>query len=559
MKKSKKDEEINAALKNVSVEVLPRRINFVPAKYEYKLDISETITFSKNTENYSICYGGTKKSQSNTKPSIFDPKKLGEIKNWSQRFNVGIGYNDKSNRGFAISILFALKACPSFRQFSKFHKPTCKRVGCTLCKIYRFYEELENKETPQFPLDLNVFDRNWKSGSYGDSAEFLNNLLNVLQSDEFSTSRAFSNFNPFSTAIGQMFRIESTNKLICEQCGRSRIIKDGFWMLGVPNKVEKSISQSNKISVEDCNCESCGSPMILTETFTELPLIFTMQINNWSEDWHYKKRKFDITKILQLQISNIPYKLCAFTSYDGNTSEGGRFHPVFLSSSGIWCIMQNGKIETIELNTLNSFNPQLLFYTRNEPNVQTETSKIVQIQNTSEAESEEEINENEKENEQRTNNAIENITKSIQKQLKRSSIKKENNNKNKEIPDEEEVIVVDTTDRKNRKVNKNKKTKAVANPMEMLLKSKKVHETAKWNGVQVSEEREEMTHKWEETPPDEWDQSLDKGHVRKVKTKRPVPVENPFDKPVTKDTKEIFGKKGEKKKNKKKFFRKKKK
>ena len=60
-----------------------------------------------------------------------------------------------------------------------------------------------------------------------------------------------------------------------------------------------------------------------------------------------------------------------------------------------------------------------------------------------------------------------------------------------------------------------------------------------------------MTKGWKEEVPDEWDQSLDKGHVRKVKKKRPAPVENPFDKVPVKRTPHDFEKKDKKRFNKK--------
>lgn len=547
------DSEIMKKLTNVNIDVLPRRINFVRAEYTYQPKVTGELQFVKNTDNYSIFYGGVSKTDGDVKPSIYDPKKMGEIKNWAKRFNIGIGYEDRSNRGFAISVLFALKNCPSFRQFSKFHKSSCKRVGCSLCKIYLFFDDLENKKIPQFPLDLNVFLDNWKNGEYADSAEFLNNLLNILQAEEISASRSFSGISQYSTAIGQMFRIETINKLICKNCGRVRNVNDSFWTLIVPNKVESIISEKNKIPIEGYLCDACQNEMLCQETFKTLPFVLTMQVNNWNNDLSFKKKKYDISKILNIKVSDISFRLCAFTAYDGITSEGGRYFTVFLSSSGIWNIMKDGKIQTIESSSLNSYNPQLLFFTRNENNIETESVEIHKIQQDEKSDSsDDELFENEtKTIDYNTNTAIENLTKSIEKQIKKNLSKEETK---RNVNDNNEKIIVDTTNKQKRKIDKKHvKARTVTNPMEMLLKTKNVHDTLKWDGVQVSSEEQELTKRWQEVAPDEWDQSLDKGHVRKVKTKRAPPVANPFDN-VKSSSSDIFGKKD--KHNKKDKFKK---
>lgn len=547
------DSEIMRRLTDVSVDVLPRRINFVRAEYTYQPKVTGELQFVKNTDNYSIFYGGVTKSEADVRPSVFDPKKMGEIRNWAKRFNVGSGYADRANRGFAIAVLYALKNCPAFRQFVRFHRPNCRRVGCSLCKIYAFFDDVESRKEAQFPLDLNVFLRNWKSGEYGDSAEFFNSLMNVLQAEEISASRAFAGISQFTTAMGQMFRIETTNKLICKKCGRVRNSNDSYWTVFVPQKIENVISENSRIPIEGCLCDACQSEMVCQETFRELPLILTMQVNNWNIDMSFKRRKYDFSKILNIKVSNVSFRLCAFTAYEGVTSDGGRYITVFLSSSGIWNVMKDGEVKTIESSFLNSYNPQLLFFTRNENNIETESIEVHKIQQDESANSsDDELFENEtKTIDYSTNIAIETLTKSIEKQIKKNMPK--GGSKKNDIPSEE--IIVDTTNKQKRKIDKKKvKARTVTNPMEMLLKTKGVHDSMKWDGVQVSTEDQALTKRWEEVAPDEWDQSLDKGHVRKVKTKRAPPVSNPFDN-VKSSSSDIFGKK-DKQKGKKDKFRK---
>ena len=68
------DSEIDAAIRNVKQELLPRMLNFVPAKYEYKMQVSECIQFAEATDSYSIIYAG--KTQTDTKPAIYSRKEL---------------------------------------------------------------------------------------------------------------------------------------------------------------------------------------------------------------------------------------------------------------------------------------------------------------------------------------------------------------------------------------------------------------------------------------------------------------------------------------------------
>lgn len=540
MEETVTDTDVTAAIKKINQELLPRRINFVPAKFEYKMQINESIVYATNTQYYSICYGNTKKSSSNNRSTLYDPNKLAQIKTWAIRYYSGNGYSDIYKRGFATSVLYCLRACPCFRQFQKFHKESCQRVGCNLCKIYKFFEDTEAHGTITFPLDLNVFDRKWNLGTPGDSAEFLNQLLNVLQSEEFSGSRAFQAANEYSTAIGQMFRIESQNKLVCKDCGRTKIVKDSYWIYFLSNRIDKSSLQSSvSVPVDDYSCDACGKPVLCTEEFiNELPLIFTVQLNNWDDKGQFRKKQFQVSRFLELTISGVKYRLVAFTDYNGSSSEGGKFNSVFLSSSGTWNSMINGKVQQNDINSLSKFNPQLLFYSRDEPNASAEKASITPIPQQNKPKimvkknKNYEFDEEESENSDNTNDpnriksAKDALTKSIEKQLKRNF--PQNGDKNTS----NEVVVVDTTDVKSRKVDRKKVTSTPAkNPMQMLLKqSRNVHETSTWDGIETDkEERKESAGGWKEEAPDEWDQSLDKGHVRKIKNKRSPPVENPFD------------------------------
>lgn len=550
MDEPSKDAEITAAVKNVNQKLLPRRINFVKAKYDYKMEINDSIVYSVNTDYYSICYGNSTKSNSKIRGTIFDPQKLSQIKSWTTRYNSGIGYTDSYRRGFATSILYALRACPCFRQFSRFHKDSCQRLACNLCKIYKFFEETEqNSNEIHFPLELNVFDRKWILGSPGDSAEFFTQLMNVLQNEEVENSHVLQSINPYTSAIGQMFRIESQDKLICKNCGRQRFVKDGYWSYYLSNRIEKSVLSSKpSFLVENCFCDACGSPFYSTEEFiSELPFIFTIQLNNWDDKFQYRRKHFQASRYMNLTISNVKYRLCAFTSYDGTTSEGGKFCTAFRTSSGTWNSMVKGKINLINTDALSSFNPQLLFYTRDEPNTTSEKSSAspasytqagsliaskLSSNNAAFAQQTQAEDFSSDSDDQGSGLAqlqlkkeTDAFTESIQKQLQRNIPK----------PPDPNIVVVDTTDSKSRKVDRNKvkNNKGLnQNPMEKLSRlSRNAHNVSTWDGIEVDQtERIENAGGWKEEGPDEWDQNLDKGHVRKIKNKRPPPIENPFDK-----------------------------
>ena len=485
------DADVTAAVSRVNQDLLPRRINFVPAKFEYKMQINDSIVFATHNEHFSICFGSLNgaKSAKKNKPSIFDPKRLATIKNWEKRYNIGRGFDDSqgSKRGFATSVLFALKSCPSFRQFSKFHTSTCKRVGCTLCKIYRFFDDIEaQKNSVRFPLDLNVFDKKWTVGNPGDSAEFFNQLMNSLQNDEREKSRAYQSLGEFTTAIGQMFRIESVNKIVCSKCGKEISSKDGYWTLYSPGRVERAIDQTNKITIQDGVCEECGGQISCLEEFTELPFIFTIQLNTWDEKGQYKKRQFQYSKLENIKIGDTKYKLCALTAYDGKASDGGKFNAAFMSSSGTWSSYIDGKISPMDVNQLSIFQPQLLFFTRDEPNETIEEAgELVRISNSTKDKDDINISsesDSEDHSKRDLKSATDSLTQSILKQLQKHAPQ---TNESQIKNNSNDVIVVDTSDPKKRKTDfknkKNIKLKQISNPLEKLLKSKNAHETATWD------------------------------------------------------------------------------
>lgn len=512
---SSKTDEVLAKINEGNEELLPRRINFVAATKKYTLQVTESIVFAESTSHYSICFGGPKNKSHSGRSTIYDSKKLESIKDWASQFPVGNGFIDQMNRGFAISVLYSLKSCPIFRQYGNIHKPNCKRVGCTLCKIVRFFEEIEKKLSPVFPLDLNVFDRSWKTGSYGDSADFLCRLLDLLQEEELGGGRAFSSFDKYTTAIGQIFRITMKEKIICESCKRTRVATSSCWNLISADGIDKVINAETIYPIENASCDACQQEVYLKEEFTQLPYILTIHISHWSPDGQFRRKKFNAEKYNEITVSEVEYKLCAFTAYDGKTDTGGKFLSVFLSSSRTWNAHINGKIIAISSSELGNYYPQVLFYTRNEQNIIIEEkSEIFQITS---IEPEDESSDDQVEREKNENRAADELRDSIEKQL------------NKKNHPKEDVIVVDTTNVKARKVDKSQVSKPTKSPLQKLIKSKQIiHKTAKWDGVEA-DDRTPYTSSWKEEKPDEWDQELDQGHVRKIKNKREAPIVNPFD------------------------------
>jgi hypothetical protein len=97
-------------------------------------------------------------------------------------------------------------------------------------------------------------------------------------------------------------------------------------------------------------------------------------------------------------------------------------------------------------------------------------------------------------------------------------------------PEEPQAIAaVQAGDPRRPRAEKARPGVAAENPLDRLARTKRAHEVAKWDGVEVSEERQEIVRPWKEAGFDEWDRKLDQGHIRKVKKKRPAPIDNPFD------------------------------
>lgn len=509
---NEKSEILQAVADAVQQEARPR-IKFVRAKYNYTQNFGDQFTFEKINEKCEIVRGYKSGTVGGKRSTLFDSRKLNSIKQWIGGFFRLSGTPDKQNRGFAISVLYALSACPVFRQFSDSHKQTCHRIGCNLCKIYNFYEQSESGKTPQFPLELRTFDLNYKIGEKSDSVKFFSELMDVLQMEELSGARSFGETDQYTTAIGQMFRIHAINKISCKSCGRQRSTSDSFWTLVSSQDLFKEIDKNNEDVLKDCKCDGCGAEMFISQELTDLPIVLTVQFPHWDYQGRYRKKNVDVRKYMNITVSDVKYKLIGFTAYDGFSENDGRYTAVFLSSSSVWTQASAGQVQTISSSKLDSFQPQLLFFTRDEENVASETATVTRIDGVEEEEEEvpeEEVDEEEKERERaarRSEAAFEGIKASIEAQ-KRNDERESRATEVKEVQPREE------------------RAKIVKNPLSFLLK-KSAHDAGTWDDAPVKDR--EISAGFVEEKPDEWDAELDKGHQRKIRNRREIPEINPFD------------------------------
>ena len=521
------------------------RIKFVPAKYSYTQNFSDNFTFEKINAKCEIIRGYKKGSTGGKRSSLYDTRELNSIRQWNGGFVRLSKFADKQNRGFALSVLYALSTCPVFRQHADAHKRTCHRVGCNLCKIYNFYKKSEEGETSlPFPFEIRSFNRFYKDGDRGDSAEFFSQLLDVLQIEELSGARSFGETDQYTTAIGQMFRIQATTKINCSSCGRQRSSLDSFWTLIASSQdLYKETDPHYEEHLSDCRCDACGNEMNLNIELTSMPIIFTMQLPHWTPKGEFRKKNVDMTKFLKIKINDVPYKLVSFTTYDGYTNGDGTYGAMFLSSSGTWSMFSKSLVQTISVSKLNSFQPQLLFFSRDEPNEQMESVTITRIDDGDEIEEEdfndlrdtrkEEIAENPVQRDiQKTDAVIEGIKSSIIAQKKMEDKPDKDTRQSKKFQKEVKEPLV-----------KEAKPKIVKNPMALLMK-KSALQTGTWDGKEDETKRED-TKGFVEEKPDEWDAELDKGHQRKIRHRREIPDVNPFDNVPPKRKPGDFGKRSD--------------
>jgi hypothetical protein len=69
-------------------------------------------------------------------------------------------------------------------------------------------------------LDLNVFDPSDCVGAFGDGAELFGSLVGALQRQELGFSRTFGSVSKYTTAIEELFHVESSVQSFCEGCER---------------------------------------------------------------------------------------------------------------------------------------------------------------------------------------------------------------------------------------------------------------------------------------------------------------------------------------------------
>jgi hypothetical protein len=187
--------------------------------------------------------------------------------------------------------------------------------------------------------------------------------VGALQRQELGFSRTFGSVSKYTTAIGQLFYVESSVRIFCEGCGRIRDVTDRYWTL----TLTECLSPDNR-SGDECECEACGkSCFAVTEVLMELPLILTVRLKHWVRAKSDQPRRFDVAAFRHVAVSDRKHRLCVFMEYDVLSSEGGKFGFIFLSSSCTWNVMRLGTIESVPLAALDNFHPQLLFFTADDP------------------------------------------------------------------------------------------------------------------------------------------------------------------------------------------------
>lgn len=513
-----------------------RYIKFVDAKYEYKQNLGDLFAFQEIDQNCRIIRGFKSGSLGGKQSTLYDPKKLAAIKAWNGGFFALSGLKIEGNQGFAASVLYALSACPAFRQFADIHKTTCHRIGCTYCKVLQFFQESEVRKSPKFPLEIKVFNYNYKPGDRGDSAEFLSGFLDVLQQEELSGARAFGNVDQYTSAIGQMFRIGIVNRICCEHCGRIRATNDSFWTLCANSPLEDEIDKDAKTNISDSVCDACNQSIYSTQEITTLPLILTVQFPHWTAKGDFRRKPVDMQRYLNITVNGRKYKLVAFTAYEGYSATDGHFSTVFRAQSGVWNHHSNGQVQVISSKMLDKFQPQLAFFTVDEENEIDASTEFVKIQNDGE---DEEVdienlgNEEEKKDVQYSlYDAIDEIKKEITEEKQQNSLYKP-----KIQPKPVEVEEEKPEPEKEKEI----RAKIVRNPLQMLLK-KSVHSTGTWDGKNAPER--DIGPGFVEEKPDEWDAQLDKGHQRKIRNRREVPEMNPFENVPEKKRKGDFHRNG---------------
>lgn len=532
---SSEDKDVTEAISAQTDQGPKRRINFVPAKYKYTQNVSDAFVFQEVSENYSISYGISSKLAGGERQSLFDKAKINSIKDWEYGYFPLSGTKENQNRGFALSVLYALSGCPTFRQLHKFHTPGCTLPQCVLCKIFNFYHESEQRHEPQFPLEMRLFDLKYKPGDRGDSALFFGSLIDIMQTEELRSSRAFNKII-HTTAMGQTFNIGITYKSVCESCGRKKSMTEDTWYLIAEKDIKKELNPNTRFECDGV-CDACGEKIYFTQEITRAPIVLTIQMPHWKPNGEFRRRNMDLKQLFSIEAGGRSYRLVAFTAYSGYSDRDGTFSAVFKASSGVWYQAVSGAVNVISANALNDFQPQLLFFSVDEENEPLESFSVERIDG-EEDEAENDVDaafedkkaaKKQKEAEEarkREEDALEAIKKSIQEQLARGDSQFDE----RPVEREEPVAVVDTTNPATRRqarpdpIQQRGRPIAVANPMAMLM-AKSAHSVGTW-GEPVERE---VPAPFEEKKPDEWDAELDKGHQRKLRKPKEAPGPNPFE------------------------------
>lgn len=318
---------------------------------------------------------------------------------WSQSEKIGGGLINVGNTCFLNSVLQCLTYCPPLYNFlldNGGHSSTCKiNQFCMLCEMEKHIKRVKNSNgAPIKPVSivqrLKYINKSFQFGRQEDAHEFLRYIIDHMWKAclmNLDINVKASKVDPRikeTTIINHIFGGYHRSQVLCLTCNSRSNTFDFFMDFILDIRHAKSLedalkrfTQSETLENENAyKCGKCRKKVTAKKKFTvfKAPNVATFQLKRFDSDRIFGGKitkyisypeEFDLRPYMSdTTKSSIKYQLSAVLVHVGHSSNSGHYFCFIRNSNGFWYRMDDSSVSLVKKETVLQQLAYVLLYTR---------------------------------------------------------------------------------------------------------------------------------------------------------------------------------------------------
>lgn len=313
---------------------------------------------------------------------------------WAEVHKIGAGLANLGNTCFLNTVIQCLTYCPPLANYllQGDHSANCKNFEfCMMCELQKHTRQVFQRSGDVIkPLciyqNLKYIADHFQFGQQEDAHEFLRFVIDNLWRCSIYNHLNEDKLDPASretTIINHIFGGYNRSQVVCLQCNQKSDKYEHFMdlILDIQNahSLEKAVEQFVKPELlENENaykCPKCNTLVPAEKTFRihRPPNVATFQLKRF----HYYKSYGKITKHIsypenfdlrpymsQTKGGSLLYKLNAVLVHMGQNCNSGHYYCYIRNSNGCWYLMDDAKVQKVNLHDVLNEQAYVLFYVR---------------------------------------------------------------------------------------------------------------------------------------------------------------------------------------------------